>query len=155
MYCMHIKEKVGTPKSKFFFENFAVCLIICTRQTKKTNGKSVQLPCVFFSTRQRKMNGGWASFAVWQTAGTRQTKRLQPFQTVPECLPCAQRLTHGKEESFAVCFALPCFFSQVHGQWKIFTGRRIFNVCLFTGHTTKALFAVCYIFSVCCSSGTR
>jgi len=62
------------------------------------------------------MNGGRASFAVCQTAGTRQTKRPQPFQTVPECLPCAQRLAHGQEESFAVCFTLPCVFSQVHGQ---------------------------------------
>ena len=103
------KKKLGRQNQKNF-ENFAVCLIICTRQTKKTHGKSVHLPCVFFSTRQRKMNGGRASFAVCQTAGTRQTKRPQPFQTVPECLPCAQCLAHGKKRKLCRVLRFAVFF---------------------------------------------
>ena len=50
-----------------------MCLIICTRQTKKTHGKSVHLPCVFFSTRQRK----------WTVDGPP--------------LPCDKRPAHGKQ----------------------------------------------------------
>ena len=83
-----------------------MCLIICTRQTKKTNGKSVQLPCVFFSTRQRKMNGGRSSFAVCQTAGTRQTKRPQPARMFAVCPTSGtrQRRKRCRVLRFAVFF---------------------------------------------------
>ena len=96
------KKKLGRQNQKKF-ENFAVCLIICTRQTKKTHGKSVHLPFVFFSTRQRKMNGGRTSFAVcWRLAHDKQngpshSKRCQNVCRVPnvwhtakkKALPCA------------------------------------------------------------------
>jgi hypothetical protein len=138
MYCMHIKEKVGTPESNFFWK---LCRVPNNMHSANKENTPVHLPCVFFSTRR--------------LADTRQTKRPQPFQTVPECLLCAQHLAHGKEESFAVCFALPCFFFTSPRSMKVFYRASNLYHMSFTGHTANDLFAVCYIFSVCCSSGTR
>jgi len=135
-----------------------VCLIICTRQTKKTHGKSVHLPCVFFSTRQRKMNGGWASFAVCQTAGTRQTKRPQPARMFAVCgSGTRQRRKRCRVLRFAVFFFTSprsmkdfyrasdlyrVYFYGAHGECPLCGVLYIFRVLQF-GHTSKALFTVC------------
>ena len=153
------KRKSWDAKIKKKFENFAVCLIICTRQTKKTNGKSVQLPCVFFSTRQRKMNGGRASFAVCQTAGTRQTKRPQPARMFAVCPTSGtrQRRKRCRVLRFAVFFFTSprsmkdfyrvsdlyrVYFYGAHGECPLCGVLYIFRVLQF-GHTAKALFTMC------------
>ena len=120
MYCMHIKEKVGTPESNFFWK---LCRVPNNMHSANKENTPVHLPCVFFSTRQRK-NERWMDLLCRVPNGRHTANKTAP------AIPNGARMfavcpTSGTRQRRKLCRVLRFavfFFSQVHGQRKIFPG---------------------------------
>ena len=120
--------------NQFFLKQFAVCHNLDTRQRTKTHG--IDFDCRVPVEAHGKPNGqanGSPGPPVCRVANVRHTAN-KPGCRKQTRLPCVR---HGTRQTPTIC--------RVFYFWRAF----------FSRHTANVLFAVCLLFAVCFSFGSR